>query len=227
MSNTARPEPVFIADDHAIDLLNSVAAPSGTEIEWLGNGRDLLVWLEQAGLVPPEVLMRFREEVSSEVLDGVAGQARELREWFRGFVAANAGQRLAPSALADLSRINRLLAHDEAYRQIESPAVIAQDAVREIQDGPGAPFRWRRHRRWNSSDTLLLPLAEAMGDLICEADFARVKNCEGPTCTMWFHDISKNHTRRWCSMAVCGNRAKAAAHRAKKRSARSDPGQSD
>lgn len=70
-----------------------------------------------------------------------------------------------------------------------------------------------------SPDALLLPLAEAMGDLICHADFEQVKICEGPTCTLWFNDVSKNHTRRWCSMAVCGNRAKAAAHRAKNRSA--------
>ena len=49
MTETARPEPFFIADDHALDLLNSVATPWGTEIEWLGDGRDLLAWLEQAG----------------------------------------------------------------------------------------------------------------------------------------------------------------------------------
>ncbi len=46
MTETARPEPFFIADDHALDLLNSVAAPWGTEIEWLGDGRDLLAWLD-------------------------------------------------------------------------------------------------------------------------------------------------------------------------------------
>ena len=76
---------------------------------------------------------------------------------------------------------------------------------------------WRRDRRWRSINRLLLPLADAMGDLVCRADFERVKNCEGSTCTLWFYDVSRNHTRRWCSMAVCGNRAKAAAHRARKR----------
>ncbi|MCZ6721275.1 MAG: CGNR zinc finger domain-containing protein [Proteobacteria bacterium] len=220
MTETARPEPFFIADDHALDLLNSVATPWGTEIEWLGDGRDLLAWLEQAGLVPPDVSMRFREKTSPEALDGVAVQARELREWFRAFVAAHAGRRLEPSALADLDKINRLLARDEIYRQIEPRAIKARNASQETQGAHSSSLQWRRHRRWRAPEDLLLPIAEAMGDLICRADFERVRNCEGPTCTLWFHDVSKNHTRRWCMMAVCGNRAKAAAHRARRRAAR-------
>jgi predicted RNA-binding Zn ribbon-like protein len=72
-------------------------------------------------------------------------------------------------------------------------------------------------RHWRTPDALLLPIAEAMGDLVCRKDFRLVRRCQGPTCTLWFHDVSKAHARRWCSMAVCGNRAKAAAHRARSR----------
>ncbi|MBD2103918.1 CGNR zinc finger domain-containing protein [Leptolyngbya sp. FACHB-261] len=36
--------------------------------------------------------------------------------------------------------------------------------------------------------------------------------CEGANCTFWFHDRTKSHARRWCSMAICGNRAKATSH---------------
>ena len=50
-----------------------------------------------------------------------------------------------------------------------------------------------------------------------EKDFSLVRKCEGEGCTLWFLDLSKAHARRWCSMAVCGNRAKAAAHRARAR----------
>jgi len=46
-----------------------------------------------------------------------------------------------------------------------------------------------------------------------------VKNCEGPTCTMLFLDTTKGHARRWCTMAVCGNRAKQASHRARAKDA--------
>ncbi|HYM02392.1 MAG TPA: CGNR zinc finger domain-containing protein [Stellaceae bacterium] len=72
-------------------------------------------------------------------------------------------------------------------------------------------------RRWTSPDRRLQPIADAIGDLVCNADFRLVKTCEGPACTVMFYDCTKAHSRRWCSMALCGNRAKAAAHRAKHR----------
>src|SRR5262249_42198913 len=74
--------------------------------------------------------------------------------------------------------------------------------------------------RSTSARGLLLPIAEAMGDLICQKDFTFVRKCEGPTCTLWFLDVSKGHGRRWCSMAACGNRAKVAAHRTRVRGCR-------
>ena len=200
-----------------MDFLNSVAAPWGSEIEWLSDGRDFLAWLEHAGVVPAAVSMRFRDQAVSGELEAIAAQARELREWFRAFVREHAGEPLQPSVVVDLEPINGLLARDDTYCQIEALSLSEQNG------DPDEPvLRWRQERRWHSPDALLLPLAEAMGDLICQADFTRVKHCEGPTCTLWFHDVSKNHTRRWCSMAVCGNRVKAAAHRAKQRSARSE-----
>ena len=210
MIDAERPAPFFIADDRALDFLNSVASPWGSEIEWLRDGGDLLAWLDHAGLVPAAVLQRFRME--GKDLDAVATKARDLREWLRAFVGKHAGRPLPSSILTDLDPINRLLARDDTFGQIEAGS-SGDDLHRSA-------LRWRYERRWHSVDALLLPIAEAMGDLLCRADFTQVRLCEGPTCTLWFHDISKNHTRRWCSMAVCGNRAKAAAHRAKKRSAR-------
>jgi predicted RNA-binding Zn ribbon-like protein len=40
----------------------------------------------------------------------------------------------------------------------------------------------------------------------------RVKHCQNPDCVLWFFDTTRNGTRRWCSMAVCGNRMKARRH---------------
>jgi predicted RNA-binding Zn ribbon-like protein len=60
-----------------------------------------------------------------------------------------------------------------------------------------------------------------MADLVCADDFTHVKACEGPTCTLLFVDRTRGHARRWCSMAVCGNRAKQASHRERLQKARS------
>lgn len=80
MIDAERPAPFLIADDRALDFLNSVASPWGSEIEWLRNGGDLLAWLDHAGLVPAAVLQRFRNE--GKDLDAVATEARDLRECF-------------------------------------------------------------------------------------------------------------------------------------------------
>ncbi len=214
-----RPPPFFIGDDLALDFLNSIAAPWGREIEWLADGGDLVAWLDQAHAVPADVLAQFRAQTGSRALDAAAAEARELREWFRPFVRKHAGKPLGRRALHDLAPLNQLLARDEAYRQIEMSA----PGDRGGNGGKGLQaLRWQAKRHWNSPRSLLLPIAEAMGDLVCKKDFTFVRKCEGATCTLWFLDVSKGHTRRWCSMAVCGNRAKAAAHRARVRSS-ADP----
>jgi predicted RNA-binding Zn ribbon-like protein len=215
MTQNVRPAPFFLADDRALDFLNSIASPWGKEIEWIGDGYDLLAWLEFSALVPSSAVTQFRKEAGKEELDAVAAQASELREWFRTFVGDHAGRSLQSTALDALTPINRLLARDNCYRQIEEGNLPHPD-----KDMPTTALRWRQERRWRSLDDLLLPIAEVMGNIVCRVDFELVKKCESPTCTLWFHDVSQNHTRRWCSMAVCGNRAKAAAHRARKRSAR-------
>jgi predicted RNA-binding Zn ribbon-like protein len=62
---------------------------------------------------------------------------------------------------------------------------------------------------WLAADNLLHLLGAAPD---------RIKQCAHPHCVLWFYDTSKNGTRRWHSMATCGNRAKAARHYAMKRS---------
>jgi predicted RNA-binding Zn ribbon-like protein len=209
---------MFVADAHGLDFLNTVATPSGSHIEWLGDGQDLLAWLEQAGLVPADVAETMRADVVPGELDAVAAQARALREWFRGFVLAHAGSPMEPNALAELGPLNRLLERDDAYGAIAASETHVQTLAVEGAHERASGLHWRWRRRWRTPDTLLLPIAQAMADLVCHADFTQVRSCEGPVCTMLFLDTTKGHARRWCSMALCGNRAKQAAHRARVKS---------
>ena len=143
-------------------------------------------------------------------LDAVAGQARALREWFRGFVQQHKGRALRSDVLRELAPLNRILDRDQEYGQI---------VKRERGKDPEMPsgVAWRQLRRWQSCDALLLPIARSMADLVCTEDFSYVKACEGPTCTLLMLDKTHARARRWCSMAVCGNRAKQAAHRERER----------
>jgi Putative stress-induced transcription regulator len=80
---------MFIADSAGLDFLNSIASPAGTPVEWLSSGEDLLDWLRKAGLISSDVAAGWRKSALPDELDAAAGQARALREWFRGFVQAH------------------------------------------------------------------------------------------------------------------------------------------
>jgi hypothetical protein len=69
-------------------------------------------------------------------------------------------------------------------------------------DGPGELVAVDPGRRpaWDAARDYLRLLTTAP---------ERIRRCAHPACVLWFHDTSRNGTRRWCSMEVCGNRAKA------------------
>ena len=197
-----RPPAMFIANSLGLDFLNSIATPVDVAVDWISDGDGLVDWLAQAKLVPADELEALRARTGPDELDAVADQARALREWFRTFVRKHAGRPLGSDALGELDPLNSLLARDEAFRRIES---------RHDDGNPGLALRMTR--RWRSPESLLLPLGEAMAKFVCDEDFSDVKACEGHNCTMLFADHTRRRARRWCTMAICGNRAKQAAHR--------------
>ncbi len=95
--------------------------------------------------------------------------------------------------------LNGILAADHRFPRIEA-------------DGDGRPVVTER-RSWDTPAQLLVPPAEAAAQLLTSGHRELVRPCEGPTCTLWFYDRTRSHRRRWCSMATCGNRAKARNHR--------------
>ena len=64
----------------------------------------------------------------------------------------------------------------------------------------------------------LTGIAEAAARLVSTFEPARIRRCASDVCGAWFLDTSKAGRRRWCSMALCGNRAKASVHRSRLRS---------
>ncbi len=195
---------IFVGDAPGLDFLNSIATPVDTVIDWIDDGEGFLNWLEQADLVPRDVLQDIRARALPGEFDKVADQARGLREWLRGFVGRHKGRPLTVRDFAQLKPLNRLLERNDLFSRI-----VPQPG------GASAPFELRMVRRWRNPEALLLPIAEALAQLVCDEDFSNVKACEGPACTLLFADHTRGHVRRWCSMAICGNRAKQAAHRSR------------
>ncbi len=115
----------------------------------------------------------------------------ELREALRELAGANGNTSSPGSALAALSRL-AAGAPVELRFDAGGPrfALAADDGV------------------WGSIGLLLAVTARAMID----GSWARLKVCPGEECGWAFYDHSRNRTGRWCSMAVCGGRAKARSH---------------
>ena len=199
---STRPPANFIADSPGLDFLNSIATPVDVPVDWLDSGDGLVAWLAQANLVPTHALNALAEQATPGELDKVAGQARVLREWFRGFVRKHMGRPLAPAAVDELGPLNALLKRDETFSR-----------VAERRDSDGLRLELQTMRLWRSPESLLLPIGEALARCVCDEDFANIRACEGHVCTLIFADRTRGRGRRWCSMAVCGNRAKQATHR--------------
>lgn len=202
-------EPFFVAEHHALDLLNSACAPWGEDLDWISNGHGLVNWLVKSNLLNEDEKKLICEKFSQELLDDVAQQARLLRDEWRSIIAQGKKQ-------------NRITLNKQQHNMINQ-ALSSGNAIKSlVYDDTNAAYCVTSHRTWESQQQLLQPLAEQIANYLCHADVNRLKKCENPNCTLWFWDTTKNGKRRWCTMSVCGNRMKAAAHRARKK----EPGMS-
>lgn len=180
----------------SVDLVNTLRERWQRRVETLVTPRDLGLWLVRAGLVasPPRLTRATLEE------------ARALREAIdAGVRAAVAGD--APPR-ATVARIDGWLA-DATPR----PALALGDDGRPRlgERGPRDPAR-------AALGAIALDAAQLLGT---PAQARRVRICASETCSARFYDRSPAARRRWCSMAACGNEAKARRHRA--RAKLSDP----
>ena len=175
--------------DICLDFVNTASGrDAGPLREKLRVYGDLVTWAERVEVAGPERGKRLREAASAspEAAAAVLARARALREaMFRLFARAPTD--------ADLRLVG-----DEAGR--------ASAERRLIGDGEGYGFAWPESDRL---EQLLWPVALSAVDLLTSEDRVRVKECAAENCNWLFLDKSRNRSRRWCDMAVCGNRAKA------------------
>jgi predicted RNA-binding Zn ribbon-like protein len=93
--------------------------------------------------------------------------------------------------------INEILAITEGYDELQS------------DDAGGWKFGFRA--RHEGLEWLLAAIARSGAELIAEGPRSGLQQCSNPRCRLLFYDHSRTHRRRWCSMALCGNRSKVAA----------------
>ena len=165
---------------------------------------DLVAFLEAAGAADRAEARRLRVLTRESPRRSAAAlvQALALRQAIRDLlVALETG---APLRREWIEVVNRVLRGDASYAQLV----------------PGQRG-WTLGRATERADLLaaLVPVARSAAELIQEGPGAPVRKCGNPKCVLYFCDASRTGRRRWCSMAMCGNRMKVAAHARRRREA--------
>ncbi len=182
--------PKLIAGRLALDFANLV--PVAHDLSW----REFVDFLVDSRVVSEERGTRLESLEASEpgAVDAVLLKILRLRECVGAVFSAVEERRDFPKAW--VAPINEILRITEGHDELVT------------REG-----RWRLEfiGRESGLEWLLAAIARSAAELIVEGQNAPVKRCSNAGCRLFFYDDSRTRRRRWCSMAVCGNRHKVAA----------------
>ena len=196
MAKTARPGPLpeeSVDADRVLAFINTLSGrPTAAPVERLDSYEALVDWARDQHLVSAAAADRLGAEARRHPHQATAvlERAKDFREALYALAAAIDGGR-QPNAdalktigecLAAAYANGRLVPHDGALQWVAS----AEDDL----------------------DRVLWEVARAAGRLVLSPRLARVRACAAADCGWWFVDDTKNRSRRWCDMRLCGNREK-------------------
>jgi predicted RNA-binding Zn ribbon-like protein len=186
----------IVAGAPCLDFVNTLdnRAIPGEELELLESYSALTEWAEQAGLISSRQHRSLASLANAhpERELFVLHSAIRLREClYRMFQRAVNDQ---PAASADVELLGTYVASSYSHLSL-----FPQNGI--------------FHLDWSAPaqclDSVLWPVVKSAVELLTSEDLKRVRQCDVSTCRWFFVDRSKNHSRRWCDMKICGNRVKA------------------
>jgi predicted RNA-binding Zn ribbon-like protein len=191
-----------------LDFANTVEnRPGDHPQELLNSYNDLVSWSEQAHVLTGQEAQLLIEEAAHRPAQAssVLQQAVEIREAiYRIFKAAARG---AMPGEDDLVSLSAAMAEAQSHARIVAKA-----------DG----FAWDLAGNGSDLDRILWPVVRSATDILTSEELDAVRVCASDDCNWLFFDTSKNHSRRWCDMKSCGNRAKARRHYDRKKGSSAD-----
>jgi len=189
----------FVAERLWLDFVNSESSARGSD--GLVDFERFVRWLEGAHLLDAERASSMRRRAHQQPAGALAvlGDARRVRTVLR--TMAERGFASHDVRVDALAEINRVLGRSAGTRRLE---LTGDGSFMRTFVPVGDAFAG-----------LLIPIVESAADALILGELVRVRRCADPRCGRVFQDETKNGRRRWCDMATCGNRAKAARHRMK------------
>jgi len=186
---------MFVGNHLCLDFINTQMIVRGQLTDLLAEWTDLIAWMVRAKLLSAGVgratVSRLSRAEGEQLLTEAKALRAVLREMAEQIVAGK------PVPRSTVETINGLLSRRPGYPQL----------IRT-----NGRFERRFHSDTPGAAPLLIPLAEAACELLCDGALSLVKKCRNDACILYFYDTTKNHARQWCSMDLCGNRIKVAAH---------------
>lgn len=198
-----RSEFLLLSNLLCLDLVNTEAVDDGRPVDLLSGLPDLLDWLVRAGITN-EAAVRTASRRWAGRSEGAAvfQQAVALRRSLRQMADRLVDGK--PPSASQMAILNQVLAEGASHRRL-------------VRTGKGVSSTMVPER--DSAMQLLVSVAESAAWLLEHGDLRLLRRCENPRCVLYFYDVTRNGRRRWCSMAGCGSRAKAAAYYRRKRDA--------
>jgi predicted RNA-binding Zn ribbon-like protein len=199
LMTTATPLLQFLAGHPALDFTNTLHGRLTSErYEHLETYSALVAWAHLAGLFgagAASSLARMQRN-DPRGARGVLARATRAREALYAVVSAVAAGRLVPPE--PLQALNREVA-------------AAGGLLRLTPQHSGRGFRWEVREPLDLAAPLRA-VTWAAAELLASDALGRVRECEAPTCSWLFLDGTRNHSRRWCDTAACGNRERVRRH---------------
>jgi predicted RNA-binding Zn ribbon-like protein len=201
----AGPSFIFLGDRLWLDFVNTDDVRRGMRVDLLRDFDAFVRWLEAAALLDGERAggIRRRAQLQLAGASAVLAEARRIRASLRAL--AERGAQNADVRRTVVGEINRVLGRSVGTRRLEERA----DGSYMRAFVPGG----------DAFAALMIPVVESAADSLVTGELIRVRRCGDPTCPRVFLDATRNGRRRWFQMGTCGNRAKAARHRARVRRA--------
>jgi len=177
----------------ALDLVNSLDNRYRADgpHEMLAGFSELVRFLQESGLITTVQAQLLKEEANPQAAERAMISVRQLREASAAVFYAVAAGEVPPAA--DLKMLERFFLEADRHRQLT------------WENGPG----WKWTSDESNPELSVWILSRSVCELLFCEQLALIRTCDADTCRWLFLDTSKNHTRRWCNMRVCGNRMKA------------------
>ena len=185
--------PALVGERLAVDFANIPGYPGLTHRDL--NWAEFMGFLEASGIVSDERSANLLSlpRTDPQAADGLLNRAVRLREALRkAFEAMIRHERIARDWVEPINEILRITeGHDEL-------------------NFDGGNWKLDFVAREGGLDWLLAAIARSAAEIISEGPESKLRLCANPGCGLFFCDASRTRKRRWCSMAVCGNRHKVA-----------------